>query len=81
MHLTADRPSKFEEYISGALSAVKYGDFLAKGEKGGVIIAGAGARALASRAMFVGADASRRHQRAGGLQPRLDSGVPAVQRV
>ncbi|KAH9991246.1 transport protein Avl9-domain-containing protein [Russula vinacea] len=29
---------KFEEYISAALSSVKYGDFLAKGESSGVLI-------------------------------------------
>ena len=33
---------KFEEYIQAALSSVKYGDFLAKGQAGGVIIADAG---------------------------------------
>ncbi|PPR06316.1 hypothetical protein CVT24_001028 [Panaeolus cyanescens] len=32
--------SKFEEYISAALSTVKYQDFTAKGEGGGVIITG-----------------------------------------
>ncbi|KDQ25702.1 hypothetical protein PLEOSDRAFT_1045321, partial [Pleurotus ostreatus PC15] len=32
--------SKFEEYISAALSSVRYGDFMAKGEGNGVIITG-----------------------------------------
>ncbi|EPQ50978.1 hypothetical protein GLOTRDRAFT_141142 [Gloeophyllum trabeum ATCC 11539] len=32
--------SKFEEYISGALSSVKFADFIAKGEGGGVMITG-----------------------------------------
>jgi len=31
---------KFEEYISAALSSVKYRDFIGKGENGGVIITG-----------------------------------------
>ncbi|KDQ62693.1 hypothetical protein JAAARDRAFT_66359 [Jaapia argillacea MUCL 33604] len=35
--------SKFEEYISSALAAVKYADFLSKGESNGVIITGASA--------------------------------------
>ncbi|TFK52308.1 hypothetical protein OE88DRAFT_1734326 [Heliocybe sulcata] len=32
--------SKFEEYVSGALSSVKYADFIAKGEGSGVMITG-----------------------------------------
>ncbi|KAF8889972.1 transport protein Avl9-domain-containing protein [Gymnopilus junonius] len=32
--------SKFEEYVSAALSSVKYRDFIAKGENGGVMITG-----------------------------------------
>ncbi|KZT27431.1 hypothetical protein NEOLEDRAFT_1060681 [Neolentinus lepideus HHB14362 ss-1] len=32
--------SKFEEYLSGALSSVKYADFIAKGESSGVMITG-----------------------------------------
>ena len=35
--------SQFDEYISGALSSVKYHDFLSKGQNAGVAIAdGAG---------------------------------------
>lgn len=32
--------SQFEEYISAALSSVKYRDFVLKGEGGGVLITG-----------------------------------------
>ena len=31
---------QFEEYVSAALSSVKYRDFIAKGENGGVMITG-----------------------------------------
>lgn len=33
-------PFQFEEYISAALSAVRYRDFIAKGEGSGVVITG-----------------------------------------
>jgi hypothetical protein len=32
--------SKFEEYVSAALSSVQYQDFMAKGEVNGVMITG-----------------------------------------
>lgn len=32
--------TKFEEYVSAALSSVKYADFLAKGAQNGVLISG-----------------------------------------
>lgn len=40
MHIRLSHIIQFEEYISAALSSVKYRDFIAKGEGNGVLITG-----------------------------------------
>lgn len=68
--------SQFDEYVSGALSCVKYSDFLAKGANSGVLVAdGSGKYAVRSVLRSLTTLCARQPKRCSRFQHAVDLGI------